>query len=138
MWYTPKKYVRTIHCSSAFYMPAGYISMQTQVKKIDLTVTVQSKRKNWHDVTTPRKHASAMQCILHPKRYVYECFVQPWRPFEEEEEGTSIVSDVFKVEGGDPVKVEGEDPPTPGCLREDMMRRYVGDSQSWVRAPVAR
>ena len=44
----------------------------------------------------------------------------------------------IKVEGGDPVKVEGEDPPTPGCLREDMMRRYVGDSQSWVRAPVAR
>jgi len=31
-------------------------------------------------------------------------------PFEEEEEGISITSDV--------VKVKGEDPATPGCLRE--------------------
>jgi len=31
-------------------------------------------------------------------------------PFEEEEEGTSIAREE--------VKVEGEDPATPGCLRE--------------------
>jgi len=31
-------------------------------------------------------------------------------PFEEEEEGTSTAREV--------VKVEGEDPATPGCLRE--------------------
>jgi len=31
--------------------------------------------------------------------------------FEEEEEGTGITSDV--------VKVKGEDPATPGCLREN-------------------
>jgi len=31
-------------------------------------------------------------------------------PFEEDEEGTGIASDV--------VKVEGKDPPPPGCLRE--------------------
>jgi len=36
------------------------------------------------------------------------------------------------------VKVKGEDPATPGCLREDRARRYVGDSQSWVRASLAR
>jgi len=51
-------------------------------------------------------------------------------PFEEEEEGIGIASDV--------VKVEGEDPPPSGCLREDRVRRYVGDSQSWVCAPLAR
>jgi len=33
------------------------------------------------------------------------------------------------------VKVEGEDPATSGCLMEDTVRWYVGDSQSWVRAP---
>ena len=33
----------------------------------------------------------------------------------------------------DVVKVEGEDPAPPGCLREVRVRRYVGDSQSWVR-----
>ena len=48
-------------------------------------------------------------------------------PFEEEEEGIGIASDV--------VKVEGEDPAPPGCLREVRVRRYVGDSQSWVRIP---
>ena len=45
-------------------------------------------------------------------------------PFEEEEEGIGIASDI--------VKVEGEDPATPGCLRDDRVRRYVGDSRSWV------
>ena len=39
----------------------------------------------------------------------------------------SIASDV--------VKVEGEDPAPPGCLREDRVKWYVGDSQSWVRIP---
>jgi len=48
-------------------------------------------------------------------------------PFEEEEEGIGIASDV--------IQVQGEDPATPGCLREDRVRRYVGDSQSWVRNP---
>jgi len=45
-------------------------------------------------------------------------------PFEEEEEGINTASDV--------VKVEGEDPANPGCLREEGARRYFGDSQSWV------
>jgi len=35
-------------------------------------------------------------------------------PFEEEEEGTGVASDV--------VKVEGEDPDTPGYLRGDRVR----------------
>jgi len=50
--------------------------------------------------------------------------------FEEEEEGIGIAIDV--------VKVKGEDPASPGCLREDKARRYVGDSQSFLRAPLAR
>jgi len=50
--------------------------------------------------------------------------------FEEEEEGSGIASDV---------KMEGEDPDTPGCLREDRVKRYAGDSEkeTWVRAPLA-
>jgi len=39
--------------------------------------------------------------------------------FEEEEEGIGIASDV--------VKVQGEDPATPGCLREVRVRWCVGD-----------
>ena len=51
-------------------------------------------------------------------------------PFEEEEEGIGIASDVVKVERVDPV--------TPGPLRGETARRYVGDdSQSWVRALLA-
>jgi len=50
-------------------------------------------------------------------------------PFEEEEEGIGIASDA--------VKVKGEDPATPGCLREVRVRWYVGDFQSWVRALLA-
>ena len=46
-------------------------------------------------------------------------------PFEEEEEGTGVASDV--------VKVEGEDPDTPGYLREDRVR--LGRRRSWVRLP---
>ena len=40
-------------------------------------------------------------------------------PFEEEEEGTGVASDVFKEGTGvasDVFKVEGEDPVTPGPL----------------------
>ena len=48
-------------------------------------------------------------------------------PFEEEEEGTGITSDV--------VKVEGEDPDTPGYLRGDRVRLGRGDLGSWVRLP---
>ena len=48
-------------------------------------------------------------------------------PFEGEEEGIDIASYV--------VKVEGEDLATPDCLREDKVRRYVGESQSWLRTP---
>jgi len=40
-------------------------------------------------------------------------------PFEEEEEGIGAASDV--------VKVQGEDPATPGSVRGDRVRRYVGD-----------
>ena len=49
-------------------------------------------------------------------------------PFEDEEEGTDIVSDV--------VKMEGEDPATPGCESEGGQGEDVGDSQrnkmSWL------
>jgi len=51
-------------------------------------------------------------------------------PFEEEEEGIGIASDV--------VKVNGEDLATPGCLREVMVRWCVGEFQVWVRALLAR
>ena len=49
-------------------------------------------------------------------------------PFEEEEMGTAIASDV--------VKVKNEDLATSDCSREDRVRRSVGDSKSWVRAPL--
>ena len=55
-------------------------------------------------------------------------------PFEDEEEGTGVSSDV--------VKVKGEDPDTPGYLRGDRVRSAaisdpgcVGDLGSWVRLP---
>ena len=48
-------------------------------------------------------------------------------PFEEEEEGIGITSDV--------VKVKGEDPDTPGYLRGNRVRRDVGDLRSWMRPP---
>ena len=51
-------------------------------------------------------------------------------PFEEEEEGISIASDV--------VKVKSEDPAAPGCLREVRVRWCVSDFQSWVRTLLAR
>jgi len=40
-------------------------------------------------------------------------------PFEGEEEGIGIASDI--------VKVEGEDPAMSGCLREVRVRWCVGD-----------
>jgi len=43
-------------------------------------------------------------------------------PFEEEEEGTGMASDV--------VKVEGEDPDNPGYLRGDRAR--LGRRRSWI------
>jgi len=46
---------------------------------------------------------------------------------EEEEKGIGTASDI--------VKVKGEDPATPGCLKKNRTRRYVGDSASWVCAP---
>ena len=48
-------------------------------------------------------------------------------PFDEDKEGIGIASDT--------VKVQGEYPTTPASRGEDRARRYVGDSQSWVRAP---
>jgi len=51
-------------------------------------------------------------------------------PFEEEEEGIGIASDV--------VKVEGEDLDIPGYLRGDRVRRDVGDLGSWVFLARAR
>ena len=50
-------------------------------------------------------------------------------PFEEEEEGPSAASDV--------VKVQGEDPATPGS-EGDRLMFHAGDSESWVRDPLAR
>jgi len=51
-------------------------------------------------------------------------------PFEEEEEGTGVASDV--------VKVEGEDPDTPDYLRGDRVR--LRRRRSWIvgASPVAR
>jgi len=51
-------------------------------------------------------------------------------PFEEEEEGTSVASDV--------VKVEGEDPDTPGYLRGDRVRLERQRSQIVGASPLAR
>ena len=48
-------------------------------------------------------------------------------PFEEEEEGTGIASDV--------VKVKGKDPDTSGYLRGDRVRRDVGNFQSCLHPP---
>jgi len=55
--------------------------------------------------------------------------VSCWVRSKEEEERIGIASDV--------VKMKGEDPANPGCLREVMVRRRVGDSQLWARAPLA-
>jgi len=38
----------------------------------------------------------------------------------------------------DVVNVHDEDLAPPSFLKEDRVRRYVGDSQSWVRTPSAR
>jgi len=50
--------------------------------------------------------------------------------FEEEEEGTSVASDV--------VKVEGEDPDTPGYLRGDRVRLGRQRSRIVGVSPLAR
>ena len=50
-------------------------------------------------------------------------------PFEEEEKGISIASDV--------VKMQGEDPDTPGYLRGDGARGEVGGFKSWMRPALA-
>ena len=51
-------------------------------------------------------------------------------PFEEEEEGTGVASDV--------VKVKGEDPDTPGYLRGDRVRLGRRRSQTVGAFPLAR
>jgi len=61
------------------------------------------------------------------KPLVVNCDVVVVGPFEEEEEGIGITSDV--------VKVQCEDADTPGHLRGDMVRRDVGDLGSWVHPP---
>jgi len=50
-------------------------------------------------------------------------------PFEEEEEGTGVASDV--------VKVQGEDPDTQGYLREDRVRLGRQRSQIVGASPLA-
>jgi len=50
--------------------------------------------------------------------------------FEEEEEGTGVASNV--------VKVEGEDPDTPGYLRGDRVRLERRRSQIVGASPLAR
>jgi len=57
-------------------------------------------------------------------------------PFEEEEEGTGIISEIVKHNS----KVKSEDTPPdtpPGYLSlgGDRVRRDVGNFQSWVRPP---
>ena len=51
-------------------------------------------------------------------------------PFEEEEEGTGVASDV--------VKVQGEDPDTPGYLRGDRVRLGRRRSRIVGVSPLAR
>jgi len=51
-------------------------------------------------------------------------------PFEEEDEGTNVASDV--------VKVEDEDPDTPGYLRGDRVRLGRGRSRIVGASPLAR
>ena len=51
-------------------------------------------------------------------------------PFEEEEEGTGVASNV--------VKVEGEDPDTPGYLRGDRVRLGHRRSRIVGASPLAR
>jgi len=51
-------------------------------------------------------------------------------PFEEEEEGTSVDSDV--------VKVQGEDPDTSGYVRGDRVRLGRQRSQIVCASPLAR
>jgi len=51
-------------------------------------------------------------------------------PFEEEEEGIGIASDV--------VKVQGKDPATPGCLREVRVKWCINDFSKGERSPFAR
>jgi len=46
---------------------------------------------------------------------------------EEEEDGISIAINV--------VKVQSEDLATPSSLRKDRAKKYVGDSEWWLRAP---
>jgi len=50
--------------------------------------------------------------------------------FEEEEEKSGLANELDKV--------KGEDPATPGCQREDRVRRYVSYFKSWVHAPLTR
>jgi hypothetical protein len=48
-------------------------------------------------------------------------------PFEEEEEGTGVACDI--------VKVQGEDPDTPGYLKGDRVKLGRRRSRTWVRLP---
>ena len=50
-------------------------------------------------------------------------------PFEEEEEKISIASEVNLV------KLQGEDPDTPGSLTGDRVRRDIRDRGSWGCPP---
>jgi len=57
--------------------------------------------------------------------------------FEEEEEGTGIISEVVKP--NNKVKSEDTPPDTPPVylsLRKDRVRRDVCNFQSWVRPPI--
>jgi len=51
-------------------------------------------------------------------------------PFEEEQEGTGVASDV--------VKMEGENPDTPGYLRGDRVRLGRRQSRIVGASPLAR
>jgi len=52
-------------------------------------------------------------------------------PFEEEEEGIGIASDVVKVEGEDTQRCSD----TPDYLRENRVEMDASDLGSWVRPP---
>jgi len=101
-------------------------------RRISHTGTTVPMISNHHSWPSPMRPNELWTCPdTEPPKLVPGCQRrQLLGPFEEEEEGIGIASDV--------VKVKVEDLATPGCLREVRVRWCVGDSKSWVRALLAR
>jgi len=101
-------------------------------RRISQTGTTVPKISYHHPWPSPMRPNELWTCPdTEPPGLVPGC---QWRqllgPFEEEEEGICITSDV--------VEVQGEDPATPGCLRDVRVRWCVSDFQSWLCALLAR